>query len=128
MAATFRNRQVPINLIIFDQVNIFQSDNYNKVTGLLASNVDFQLMLNNQVVSWPLLSGTSIQDSQVVAGSVYWDELPGSSYGIRFFPNSIGHWNLTVSYASIPQIISIDYDVTRQVSSTSNPFIKASFC
>ena len=127
MAATFRNRQIQINQVTFDQVDIFQSDVFNRVTGLIPSNMGFVLMLNNEVVTWPLVDGTAVQDSQVVSGSVYWNQLANGSYGIRLYVNSLGHWNLIFSYASIPQIVSIDYDVVNIPVSSDTGF-KASFC
>lgn len=128
MAATFRNRQVQVNRITFDQVNIFQSDQYNPVTGLIPSNVGLILTLNNQTVSWPLVDGTTVQDSQVVSGSIYWNQLTGGAYGIRFYANQLGHWNLTFSYAPIPQLIVIDYDVVNQPAASQASFIKTGSC
>lgn len=112
MAALYRSRFVQINLVVFDQVDIFQSDFYNPVTGLGPSNVTLSVFFNNTLVTWPLVDGSSVIDSQVVAGSVFWNELSSGAYGVRFYPNNLGHWRLVFKYAPSPsQVISLDYDV-----------------
>lgn len=128
MSAVYRNRLVQINQVVFDQVDIFQSDFFNKVTGLQPSDVSFTLYHNNITTSWPLVDGSAVTDAQVVAGKVYWDELPNNSYGVRFFPMALGHWNLTVSFAPSPsQIISIDYDVVNLPNFVETG-LRANFC
>lgn len=111
MPATFRTRLVQVNQVIYDQVDIFQVDQFNRVTGLLTTDVTLTLFLNNTLVSWPLVDGSSVIDSQVVAGSVYWTQLSNGAYGVRFFPNSLGHWNLNITYPGTQQIIGISLDV-----------------
>ena len=129
MASSYRNRQVQINQVVFDQVGIFQSDFFNKVTGLQHSDVTFQLYLNNQVVSWPLVDGSTVSDGQVAAGQVFWNELPSGSYGIRFFPTQMGHWSLSVSFAPSPsQIVNIDFDIVNFPSATSADGLRTNFC
>jgi hypothetical protein len=127
MSATYRNRQVQVNQIIFDQVDLFQSDGFNRISGLLPTDVSFALFLDNQVGNWPLVDGTTVFDGQVAGGSVYWAVLPNGSYGIRFFPSSIGHWTLTFSFAPTPQIVTIDYDVVN-IGQGTDPGFRASFC
>jgi len=128
MSATYRNRQTQINQIIFDQIDLFQSDFFNKIPGLLPGDVTMHLYFNNQVAAWPLVDGTAVSDSQVAAGSVYWNELANGSYGIRFFPNSLGHWNISIAFAPSPsQIVSIDYDVVN-LAAPSVDGLRASFC
>lgn len=111
MAATFRTRLVQVNQVIFDQADIFQSDQFNRVTGLQTTDVTMTLFLNNTVVSWALVDGTSVLDTQVVSGSVYWNQLTNGSYGLRFFPNSLGHWNLNITFPGTSQIVGISFDV-----------------
>lgn len=128
MSVTYRTRQIQVNQVIFDQVDIFQTDFFARVPGLLVTDVTLTLFFNNTPVSWPLVDGTSVTDSQVAAGSVYWSELPNHAYGIRFFPNSLGHWNLSISYSPVPsQIVSIDFDVVN-LPLTVDSGITANFC
>jgi len=128
MTTTFRTRLIQVNQVVYDQVDIFQANFFNRVTGLTPTDVTLSLTLNNLTASWPLVDGTSVIDSQVVAGSVYWAELTSGAYGIRFFPNSLGHWNLSISYAPSPsQIVLLDYDVVNLPMSVETD-LRASFC
>ena len=111
MSATFRTRLVQVNQVIFDQIDIFQVNQFNRVTGLLPTDVTLALSLNNTTVSWPLVDGTTVLDTQVVSGSVYWSQLSNGAYNLRFFPNSLGHWNLSITYPGTSQIVSLDFDV-----------------
>lgn len=128
MAATFRTRMVQVNRTVFDQVDLFQSDLYTRITGLEPSDVSVTVMFNNVVIAWPLVDGTSVLDTQVVAGSIYWNELSNGAYGIRFFPNSLGRWNLDISYATAPQqIVGLAFDVVN-LPLLVDGGLRASFC
>lgn len=128
MSATYRNRMVQVNQVVFDQVDIFQSDFFNKVSGLVPADVAYTLYHNNAATSWPLVDGSVVSDGQVVAGSVYWNQLPNNSYGIRFFPYALGHWTLTIAFSPAPsQVITVDYDVVH-LASSSETGVRADFC
>lgn len=129
MAATFRTRLIQVNQVVFDQVDIFLSDFFTRITGLTPTDVTLSLMLNNQAVAWPLVDGTAVDNTQVAAGSVYWAELPNGAYGVRFFPSQLGHWNLSISYSSTSpaQIIGIDFDVVNLPLSVDSG-LRADFC
>jgi hypothetical protein len=126
MSATFRTRAVQANQVVYDQVDLFLVNQYTRATGVQVTDVTLAVFLNNAVVAWPLVDGTSVTDPQVVAGLVYWGVLPNGSYGIRFFPNSLGHWNLTFTYPGSTQIVGIDFDVVAPSSVESGVF--AGFC
>ena len=112
MASTLRSRLVLANQVVFDQVDIFEADVFTPVAGLVPADVSMSLLFNNVATSWDLLAGALVQDSQVVSGHVYWDELDNGAYGIRFLPNALGHWSLTVRYSTAPsQSIGIGFDV-----------------
>jgi hypothetical protein len=128
MAATFRNRSVQINQVVFDQVDIFNSDFFNPVTGLLPASIGFTLTVNNQAVGWTLVDGVGVADGLIVAGSVYWSELPSSSYGIRFFPSSLGRWVLDFAFAPSPsQKIMLGFDVVNLPTFVEQG-LRSSFC
>jgi len=117
-----------VNQVVYDQVDIFQSDFFSRVPGLTITDVTLSLTLNNVAVAWPLVNGSSVIDSQVVAGSVYWSELATHAYGVRFFPNALGHWNLSISYPLAPaQIIILDYDLVNLPISVESG-LRADFC
>lgn len=128
MTVTYRSRLVQANQVVIDQVDIFQSDFFNRVTGLDPTDVSVTLFYNNQVAAWPVVDGSSIIDSQVAAGKVYWGELANGSYGVRFFPNALGHWNLVVQFSPSPsQIVSLSFDVVNMPSLVESG-LHASFC
>lgn len=108
---TFRTRSAQVNQVVFDQIDLLSADQYTRIPGVSASNVTLTLFFNNAPVSWPLVEGASVSDGQIVSGSVYWNALPNQAYGVRFFPKSLGHWNLIIDYPGTSQIISLDYDV-----------------
>ena len=128
MSTTKNVRAVQVNQVLFDQIEILQADLFTRVTGLTVSNVTLVLRYNNVVVNWPLVSGTSVSDSQVVAGSVYWNELTGSAYGLRFYPNALGTWSIEISYSggSPTQRITIVYDVFNPLTVDSG--LRATLC
>ncbi len=118
MATTNRTRAVQVNQVIFDQVEILQADLFTRVSGLTVANVSLTLTYNNDVVSWPLISGVGIIDSQVVVGNVYWNELSSGAYGLRFFPNALGTWSIEIAYSagSPNQRVTVTYDVFNPLS------------
>ncbi len=128
MAATYRSRLTQVNQVAYDLVDIFQSDLFTRITGLTAADVTLTLMFNNAVVAWPLENGASVPDSQIASGTVYWDQLTNGSYGLRFIPNAIGHWNLWIAYSSSSpsQIVGISIDVVN--APTPDTGIMVNFC
>lgn len=117
-----------VNRAIFDQVDIFQSDFYNRITGLTPTDVAMSLTLNNTTVVWPLVDGAGVQDGEVASGKVYWNQLSNGAYGIRFYPNAYGLWTLNVGYPSgPPQLTILRFDVANfQVASEAG--LRAGFC
>jgi hypothetical protein len=126
MTATFRNRTVQANQVVYDQVDLFLVDQYTRATGVQVTDVTLAVTLNNAPVAWPLVDGTSVNNQQVVAGSIYWAVLTNGGYGIRFFPNQLGHWNLTFTYPGSTQIVGIDFDVVNPIDVPSG--LTMGFC
>lgn len=127
MAVSYRTRQIQVNQVFYDQIDIFQADFFSRVPGLLVTDVVLTLTLNNTPVSWPLVDGSGVTDGQVTSGFVYWAELTTGGYGVRLFPNSLGHWNLSIAYAPRTQIVTIDFDVVN-LPLTVDSGIRADFC
>jgi hypothetical protein len=127
MTTIYRTRTVQVNEVLFDQVEILQTDLFTRVTGLIPSNVSLFLRYNNNTANWPLVSGVDITDSQVASGSVYWNPLASGAYGLRFFPNALGTWVLELAYTggSPNQRITITYDVFNPLSVETG--LRASF-
>jgi len=126
MALIFRTRTVSVNQVIFDQADIFLTDQFTRAAGVLITDVTLSLLFNNATVNWPLVPGASILDTQVASGSVYWNNLPNSVYGLRFLPNSLGHWTLSIRDPGHSQLVCLSYDVIRAPSVDSG--LIAGFC
>jgi hypothetical protein len=109
---TTRGRLVFNNVVIYDQADFFQSDGYTRVTGIVPSGLLCEVYYNNALQAWPVVSGAGVLESQVAAGSVYWDALPGGHYGVRWRPNAVGFWRVFISYIAGTQIVAQDYDVS----------------
>ena len=65
------------------------------------------------LLSWPLLNGTSVQDSSISSGNVYFHEIVGSPgfYSVRLYPNAIGSWRLILNDATLLQEDYLEFDV-----------------
>jgi hypothetical protein len=126
--ATTRGRLVQINQVVVDQADYFRSDGYTRVTGLTIGDLIRQLFYNNIEQPWPMFDGSSVPDSQVASGRIYFHEVPGSPgiYSVRFRPNAVGYWRFLLAYPVGQQILAQDYDVTPVVTTVSSG-IKSSF-
>jgi hypothetical protein len=125
---TTRGRQVYANQLVLEQADFFQSDGFTRVTGLTASQVQQTLTFNNVAQPWPLVDGGSIPDAQTVSGRIYYSEIPGlpGVYSVRFRPNAVGYWRMTITYVPGQQIVAQDYDVLAQLPATDQG-LKPSF-
>jgi len=110
--ATTRGRLVQVNQVVPDQVDFFQSDGFTRVTALTPANLVSRIFFNNALQPWPLVSGLNIPDAQVVAGKIYFNEIPGSPgyYSVRFRPNAVGYWRNVLVYAAGTQEAAQDFD------------------
>jgi hypothetical protein len=108
-----RGRLVYANQTVVDQQDFFQSDGYTRVTGLLVGNLTMKLFSNNVLQPWSFVTGANLTDIQILSGSVYWWEIPGSPgfYSVRFRPNAVGYWRLVLSYPAGMLTEAHDYDV-----------------
>jgi hypothetical protein len=125
--ATTRGRIVRNNEPILDQADFFMADGFTRVTGLSIAQVSIALFFLNQPQPWVLTNGLGVTDTQIAAGKVYWNEVPGAPgyYNVRFIPNSIGYWRLLITYPAGTQIAAQDYDVID--APTTDAGLKASF-
>jgi hypothetical protein len=111
--ATTRGRLVQSNQVVYDQADFFQLDGFTRQAGLTIGQITFQVYFNNTLQAWTLVSGVGVLDPQIVAGKVYWHEIPGPNgpYSVRWRPNAVGYWRLLVTYPVGTQILAQDYDV-----------------
>lgn len=123
------SRALPAACLIRDQLDIFSpADSITRATGIITSDLSVTLFLNNVKVNWSLMDGTSVSDSSISAGSIYFNPISGSSgyYAIRFFPDRVGFWRLVVRHASLSQEVIKEYDVVA-ASTSSTSGLNASF-
>ncbi len=86
----------------------------NRVVGVSPSSLSVKTFANNLLLSWPIADGTTVLDSSVSSGIVYFNQISGASgfYGVRFFPDRTGFWRLIISSASLVQEVVLEFDVT----------------
>lgn len=90
-------RLISAGALAYEQLDFFlPSGSVNRIAGIPASSLQMWLFVNNQILSWPLVDGTMIADSGIVAGSVYFNEIAASPgfYSVRFFPDRVGFFRL----------------------------------
>lgn len=111
--STIRGRIVRNNETILDQADFFLSDGFTRVTGITISQISMRLFYVGLPQPWVLANGLGVTDTQVAAGRVYWNEIPGAPgyYNVRFIPNAVGYWRLLITYPAGTQISAQDYDV-----------------
>jgi hypothetical protein len=120
-------RVVSAGRMILDDVDLFLGDGRTRVREVPVTDLQLQLIFNNEQISWPLVSGAGIPDVRVTAGSVYWTEFAPGFYNVRFFPNVIGLWRIILTYRSYDQAVSLSYDVIQKVSLNPSTGLSTSF-
>jgi hypothetical protein len=126
--ATTRGRLVQVNQVVLDQVDYFQTDGFTRVVGLGTAQLVSKIFFNNVLQPWPLVSGLSVPDAQVVSGKVYFNEIPGTPgfYNVRFRPNAVGYWRNVLTYPTGTQEAAQDFDVVSSALSAEGG-LNASF-
>lgn len=73
---------------------------------------------NNSALPWPVADGTSLPDSSISAGTVYFNEIPGAPgyYSLRFYPDRTGFWRLVVKSTSTDSESVLEFDVDAPAS------------
>ena len=109
-------RLIPINRVVLDQVDILGVDDFTRVTGLTSADFASTLCFDNVVQPWALTDGTAVADAQVAAGKVYFNEITGAAgfYSVRFRPNAVGFWRLSLAYAAGPRLATLAFDVVAE--------------
>ncbi len=125
---TTSNRFIYANQLVLDQADFFEGDGYTRVVGLTPLTVSLSLFFNNVLQVWPFVSGDAVADGQVLGGNVYLNEIPGTSgfYSLRFRPNAVGYWRVSLAYPDGLQVVNLDYDVVA-VPPTISQGLKPSF-
>lgn len=121
-------RLVPINRVVIDQADIFAPDDFTRITGLTVADLTGILFYNNLAQPWPLVDGTTVTDAQVAVGKVYFNEIIGQPgfYSVRFRPNAVGFWRLSLSYDAGSRALAFGFDVVAEQPPVASG-LKASF-
>ncbi len=107
-------RIVSAGAVIASQLDFFISaGSISRVVGIPVANLSLKVFFNNALLSWTLADGTLVSDSSISAGTVYFNEVSGSSgyYSLRTFFDRVGFWRLIVVNASLSVETIIEYDV-----------------
>ena len=123
-------RQVPAGQLIYDQIDLYvPAGTINRVVGENVASLSLIVFVNNGQLAWPLLDGTTVPDSMVSAGTVYFNPISGTPgyYSIRFFPDRCGWWRLVFREATIAQEVIRSYDVIPARPGPASNELNASF-
>lgn len=107
-------RLISAGVLAYEQLDFFfPAGTVTRVAGIPASGLQMWLFVNNQILSWPLVDGTMVADSSIVAGSVYFNEIAASPgfYNVRFFPDRVGFFRMVFLSQPYSIELSREYDV-----------------
>lgn len=107
----------------------FPIGSFYRSVGIGIASLTSYLFLNNQLVSWDLSDGTSVPDSSISPGSIYFNEISNSPgfYSVRFLPNQVGFWRLILKNNSIYSESISEYDVVISPDSSNGSGLIARF-
>lgn len=107
-------RQVPAGSIIYAQPDMYvPATSKVRQAGIQSSSLQVVTFVNNARQAWSLMDGTLVQDADVSAGKVYFNEVVGSSgfYSVRFFPDRVGFWRVILQHQGLQLEWVMEYDV-----------------
>lgn len=123
-------RQVPAGQLIRDQIDLFMpAGSINRVVGESYTSLALKIFADNGLLAWPLADGTTVADSAVSAGTVYFNQIVGAPgyYSIRFFPDRIGFWRLVFREMTLNEEVIRSYDVIPARPGPASNELNASF-
>lgn len=101
--------------LVYDQLDFYLGTQRVPVG---VTEIEMKLFVNNQLLPWDLVDGSSVVDGAISASRVYYNGIssaPGYS-SIRFFPDRVGFWRLIFSRLGV-EIIK-EYDITSAKNSS----------
>lgn len=106
------SRLIEAGEIVFDQLDFYQSVFPNRIEDIPVSSLEFKVFNNNMLMPWTFVDGTNVQDGQIAANVLYFNQISGNPgyYQIRFFPDRIGFWRVIVKYPTFSIEIIREYD------------------
>lgn len=123
-------RIVSAGSLVRDQLDVYNPpDSFTRSTGTQPTGISVKLFVNNAPVSWPVQDGSGVADSSIGAGTVYFNEIPGSPgfYSIRFFTDRPGFWRLVILIAATSAESVKEYDVIPAQQGSTSGGLNATF-
>lgn len=102
-------RAIVSGQLAFLQLDFFESG--NRKVGVQWSDLQLSAFVNNLVLPWSMADGSSVADSSIGAGAVYFGEVVGASgyYSARFFADRPGFWRLVFKHSTLgEQVVELD--------------------
>jgi len=101
----------------------------NRVVGESYASLLLNIFVDNGLLAWPLADGTTVADSSVAAGTVYFNQISGAPgyYSVRFFPDRVGFWRLIFREMTLNEEVIRSYDVTPARPGPASNELNASF-
>ncbi len=95
-----------------------------RVQGSINSDLVLRVFHNNSLQTWNLADGSSVADSSISSGFVYFHQIPSANgfYSVRLFPDKIGYWRIHFFHNPSSSSYSLDFDVRSFCSPSSGPY------
>jgi hypothetical protein len=120
------SRLIQVGLVVKGQLDFYVTPGEaTRVTGLTADDVEIVLFKNNSLTSWAVVDGSSVLDSSISAGIIYFNEIDSAPgyYSVRFYPDSTGFWRLGSVYNDREQVLEFDLTSSSSLIPTNDGFI-----
>jgi hypothetical protein len=123
-------RQLPAGQLIRDQIDLYMpAGSINRVVGESYQSLQLSVFADNGLIAWPLADGSTVADSSVSAGTVYFNQIAGAPgyYAVRFFPDRVGFWRLVFREPTLNEEVILSYDVAPARPGVASNELNASF-
>jgi hypothetical protein len=121
-------RSVSAGGLVRDQADFFLPGGNVRAGGIALPQVSMTAFSDNGLLSWPLADGSTVPDSSISAGTVYFSEISGAPgfYSVRFFPDRVGYWRIVLRVDAFQSEVVREYDVNPASAASPNG-LNASF-
>jgi hypothetical protein len=123
-------RTISSGVLARSQADIFNpAGSETRQSGIVPSGLTLSLFVNNSLIPWTLQDGSSVPDSSVSAGYIYFNEIAGAPgfYSVRFFPDRVGFWRMVLKVGMTSAEVITEFDVVPATISNANGGLNASF-
>ena len=107
-------RTVNAGGVIYDQITIYDPiGTFNRLTGATLTDFSLNAFFNNTPLAWVIADGVGVLDSEVSPGVIYFNEIASAPgfYSVRFYPNAVGYWSISLLYTPTTYENVLNYDV-----------------